>query len=76
MIKPKGHKYPKESSPDALDELYEVCVHGSQVPVPGQHPVGYRMSHVHDDSVHSLETVVKKYHVLFLENGTRKEEED
>jgi hypothetical protein len=73
VIKPKGHKYPKESSPDALDELYEVCVHGSHVPVPGEHLVGYRMAHVHDGSVHSLERFVKKDHILFLENGTRNE---
>jgi len=53
-----------------------VCVHGSQVPVPGEHLVGYRMSHVKDDSVHSLETVVKKGYVLFIEKGTRNEEED
>jgi hypothetical protein len=32
-----------------------MCVHGSQGPVPGKHPEGHRMSHVHNDGVHSWE---------------------
>jgi hypothetical protein len=39
-----------------------VCVHGTILPVPGEHPGGHRMSHVQYGRVHSweIERVVRR----------------